>query len=577
MNKVVKSISILFLTFIFIFSNVAVIFADDYSNYDYVINNYDVSISVDENNVLYVSEDLDVFFNREKHGIVREIPEMNVAYRLDGTSTKAKVKVGNISVDNNYSIEKGGGVVSIRIGDPDTYVYGDVSYHITYTYDLRNDINENYDELYYNIIGNSWDAPIKNVSFSIAMPKDFDKSKIGFSSGNFGTLNSNDVEYIVENNVVYGKLNKSLMPYEAFTIRIELEDGYFDVNGFKMSVWFILSLIVPIASLIICFFLWKKYGKDDQVVETVEFYPPEGFNSLDVAYAYKGNANQNDVISLLIYLANKGYFNIIEKKKKDFTIEKIKEYDGNNSYERKFIDGLFKHNRNSVTKDELEGKFYKTIDNIIFSINNRQNKEKIYYSSSLKMGGLPFVGLILLTYLSIVCCPATMFGYMPSIIEFIFPFDAIGLVNIYLYVYLYGVACIIGMIVFQVLMPKRTEYGNRILGRIKGFKNFLEIAEKDKLEAMVNENPNYFYDILPYAYVLGVSNKWIKKFESIIMEEPHWYYGHNAFDLYYFNNFMNDTMRNAYMNVQNENSSGGMNTGGGFSGGGFGGGGGHSW
>lgn len=576
MNKVVKSISILFLTFVFIFSNEAVIFADDYSNYDYVINNYDVSISVDENNVLYVSEDLDVFFNREKHGIVREIPEINVAYRLDGTSTKAKVKVSNISVDNNYSIEKGGGVVSIRIGDPDTYVYGDVSYHITYTYDLRNDINENYDELYYNIIGNSWDVPIKNVSFSIAMPKDFDKSKIGFSSGEFGTLNSNDIEYTIENNVIYGKLNKSLMPYEAFTIRIELEDGYFDVNGFKMSIWFVLSLIVPIASLIICFFLWKKYGKDDQVVQTVEFYPPEGFNSLDVAYAYKGNANQNDVISLLIYLANKGYIKIIEKKKKDFTIEKIKEYDGDNPYERKFVEGLFKHNHDSVTKDELEGKFYKTIDNIVFSINNRHNREIIYYRSSLKMGGLPFVGLILLTYLSITCCPATMFGYLPSIVEFLFPFDGLELVNNYLYVYLYGIVCIIGMIVFQALMPKRTEYGTRILGRIKGFKNFLEIAEKDKLEAMVNENPNYFYDILPYAYVLGVSNKWIKKFESIKMEEPHWYRGYNTFDLYYFNNFMNDTMKNAYMNIQNVNS-GGINTGGGFSGGGFGGGGGHSW
>ena len=56
-------------------------------------------------------------------------------------------------------------------------------------------------------------------------------------------------------------------------------------------------------------------------------------------------------------------------------------------------------------------------------------------------------------------------------------------------------------------MKKRTEYGIKILGRIKGFKNFLETAEKEKLEEMVEKNPTYFYDILPYTYVLGISNK----------------------------------------------------------------------
>lgn len=30
---------------------------------------------------------------------------------------------------------------------------------------------------------------------------------------------------------------------------------------------------------------------------------------------------------------------------------------------------------------------------------------------------------------------------------------------------------------------------------------------------MVTNNPICFYDILPYTYVLGISDKWIKKFE----------------------------------------------------------------
>ena len=44
-------------------------------------------------------------------------------------------------------------------------------------------------------------------------------------------------------------------------------------------------------------------------------------------------------------------------------------------------------------------------------------------------------------------------------------------------------------------------------------KEFLENVEKDKLEELINEMPNYFYDILPYTYVFNISKKWIKKFE----------------------------------------------------------------
>ena len=63
------------------------------------------------------------------------------------------------------------------------------------------------------------------------------------------------------------------------------------------------------------------------------------------------------------------------------------------------------------------------------------------------------------------------------------------------------------------------KYGLEMLGKIKGFKNFLATAEKDRLEALVNQNPTYFYDILPFMYVLGISNKWIEQIEDITLKE----------------------------------------------------------
>lgn len=42
------------------------------------------------------------------------------------------------------------------------------------------------------------------------------------------------------------------------------------------------------------------------------------------------------------------------------------------------------------------------------------------------------------------------------------------------------------------IMPKRTKYGNELFGKVKGFKRFLETAEKPQLEGLVEQNPEYF-------------------------------------------------------------------------------------
>ena len=117
----------------------------------------------------------------------------------------------------------------------------------------------------------------------------------------------------------------------------------------------------------------------------------------------------------------------------------------------------------------------------------------------------------------------------------------------------------------------------RLFGDLLGFKKFIETAEKQQLESLVYSDPQYFYNILPYAYLFGVSNKWIKKFESIISENPSWYTG-KRFNSISFSHLIGTIKRVSVPSISNGgktvSSSGG---GGGFSGGGFGGGGGGRW
>ena len=144
-----------------------------------------------------------------------------------------------------------------------------------------------------------------------------------------------------------------------------------------------------------------------------------------------------------------------------------------------------------------------------------------------------------------------------------------------------GVPILAGAFWLACYVPGRTEESHKNLEKITGFKKFLETAEKDRLEMLVHDNPKYFYNILPFAYVLGVSDKWVDKFEGIAIEPPEWYSGHGAFTAATMWHAMDRTLSSAASAMSSaprqSSSGGGSGGGGGVSGGGSGGGGGGSW
>ena len=623
MNR--KIINLLFCIFTFFLFSL-----NCYAN-DYDITKYDVEIVVDEHNKYSIKENIDTYFNVSKHGIIRRIPLYNNIIRQDGIRERNRVLISNVHVNEEFASSRESYNYVLKIGSADKTLMGKHSYSISYDYDLGLDKNNKFDELYFNIIGTEWDTDISNVTFKITMPKEFDASKLGFSYGRYGYSNTDNISYDVDGNVITGSFEGTLLAGEGLNVRLELPEGYFirkSVGSSLLECWY---YIIPILGVLISYLIWKKYGKDDQVVDVVSFYPPENMNSLDVAFAKKGSVNSNDAVSLLVYLASKGYIKIVEDKKSKsrFTIQKVKEYDGNNKEEELFFRGLFKKVWDSISSDELNESFYLTINSILTKKNSTANRKEIFNSKSSNKRYILFLFMLITSSLSTII-PAL--GYKLSDVIFsIIICNLIGIVALIIvgiiydnnctkkglnsalgfafffvlalavanftiigfeYVY-YDTVYLIGFILcmvctyliyfFYLIVTKRTEYGNKVLGEINGFKKFLETAEKDKLESLVHDDPAYFYNILPYAYVLGVSDAWIKQFEGIAIAPPEWYESADTFDYYRFNRSLNRTIHSA-SRVMNSvpQSSGGSSSGGGFSGGGFsgggsGGGGGSSW
>lgn len=623
MNR--KIINLLFCIFTFFLFSL-----NCYAN-DYDITKYDVEIVVDEHNKYGIKENIDTYFNVSKHGIVRRIPLYNNIIRQDGTRERNRVLISNVHVNEEFASSRENNNYVLKIGSADKTINGKHSYTISYDYDIGLDKNNKYDELYFNIIGTNWDTDISNVTFKITMPKEFDASKLGFSYGEYGESNTDNISYDVDGNVITGSFEGTLLAGEGLNVRMVLPEGYFirkSVGSSLLECWY---YIIPILGVLISYLIWKKYGKDDQVVDVVSFYPPENMNSLDVAFAKKGSVNSNDAVSLLVYLASKGYIKIVEDKKSKsrFTIQKVKEYDGNNKEEELFFRGLFKKVWDSISSDELNESFYLTINSILTKKNSTANRKEIFNNKSSNKRYILFLFMLITSSLSTII-PAL--GYKLSDVIFsIIICNLIGIVALiivgiiydnnctkkglnsalgfafffvlalavanftiigfeYIYydtVYLIGfilcMVCTYLIYFFYLIVTKRTEYGNKVLGEVNGFKKFLETAEKDKLESLVHDDPSYFYNILPYAYVLGVSDAWIKQFEGIAIAPPDWYESADTFDYYRFNRSLNRTIHSA-SRVMNSvpqsssgSSSGGGFSGGGFSGGGSGGGGGSSW
>ena len=155
----------------------------------------------------------------------------------------------------------------------------------------------------------------------------------------------------------------------------------------------------------------------------------------------------------------------------------------------------------------------------------------------------------------------------------------VGLVAVLIILFgLIGIIC-------ATLIHKDTDLKIDYTGKLLGLKEFIKTAEEDRIRVLSEENPEYFYDILPYAYVFGLAKIWAVKFKDIVIDKPGWYYNDNddtfncmAFTVSVSNACNTANRRMALQSFSNTtSSSGGSSSSGGYSGGGGGGGGSSSW
>ncbi len=142
-------------------------------------------------------------------------------------------------------------------------------------------------------------------------------------------------------NTVSGILKAPLPVGTGMTLYVPMEEGYFQ-NTASVSGINILLLSISGISLLVLILLFWFFGKDNMIIPSVQFQPPEGFDSAAVGYIIDGDVSDKDVMSLLLFWADKGYMKLQETEELELSFIKLSDLpDDAPKYEKEFFTGIF--------------------------------------------------------------------------------------------------------------------------------------------------------------------------------------------------------------------------------------------
>ena len=570
-----------------------------------VIHSYVVEIRILDDGDLAVTETIEYDFGPElRHGIFRTIPtRFHHDDVYDRVYAIRDVAVESQTAPSDVEVSEEGGSTVIRVGDPDVEISGRHTYTLSYRVEGALNAFDEHDELYWNAIGDEWQAPIERVRVVVRAPADVQRVAC-FQGWEGGTDVCGSAAY--DGPTARFSEGRTLLAYEGLTIVVAIPKGAvpepspileerwsagraFSLDGTKIAA------AIAIAGLFGCLLgrLWWREGRDrryigsqiDEVMGNpggeseqvrlgegdteapVEFAPPGNVRPGQIGTLLDERANVIDVTATIVDLAGRGFLLIQEIpdtglfSKTDWTLIRLEGAESELlAYERKLLDGLFRDG-NEVKVSELKTTFSERLHGVESALYSDAMRQKWFRARPdrvrLRWAGAGVFLLVAGAAATFVLARWTHWGIV-------------------------GVPVIVAGLSLSLMarqMPARTAKGTAMLRRIRGFRRVIATAEQHM--ARWAEEENVFTRYLPYAIVFGLTKKWAKAFEDLGLQPDtsSWYVGPRMFTAAAFADSIDGfavTTGGTLASTPASSGSSGFG-GGGSSGGGGGGGGGGSW
>ena len=434
-----------------------------------------------------VVENYEVEFVQPKHGLYREILTNYSLKNTEGKTEKRHLVIQNIEVPNHHFEvsskfqQRMEGKIEIKIGDKDKLVSGTQHYEIRYRVYNGFLFDGDKVQFYWNIKPNGWPVIFQNISFNIHTPEGsvLSPENCFVYAGNTGnTAVSNDFEYQYSNGKFSGKSTQYYFsaPGQDVTVLVKLPQNLIKENIIKLPLWQQYGWIGVLAALLIIFWLvWLKFGKDDKAISVTSYYPPKGVDPAMAGFLINDRDDASDLIALIPHWASQGLIEIEEIPKTglfgkaDMKLTKLKDLPiPVLEYEHRMFSSLFNIWGNEVLVSSLNSSFY-----VVMNLCRKDLKETAqqHYESSAKKVMKITTGVAVV--LGVILSPVFLFtvGVVAGVLA--------------------PVVCVF-IAFMSFFLQKKNHRGNAVYSELKGFKQFIKLAEVNRIKALLEQDPLYF-------------------------------------------------------------------------------------
>ena len=517
--------------------------------------------------------------NRIRRGIYRDLPTEYV----DRFQNRHVVRIEPLAVLRNGAREDFH-TIDIRRGQRTYFGHrerfiaaGEHTYVFRYRASRMLGFFDEHDELYWNVTGFEWAFPIDTATARVYLDFDAPASAITYEAytGPLGARGRDYTAGIGSDGGVEFAATQPLSPVNGLTIVVGWPKGYVDEpTGLDRFGWLLVdnvNLLVALGGfvLLLGYYIpvWRRLGKDpDEGVIFPRYEPPRGFSPASLRYIRQMYYDNKVMTAAIVNLAVKGYLKIEDYGGKHWLhrLNPPPDAPAPAAGEKELYDGLFA----SGLQIELDNENHRTLG-AAKEAHAKSLKADYKHKYFQTNGYLNLPGAVIVIGSTLASFNVGA-GPTPPVI---------------------GVVILLFLTTafFAIIMKRPTLRGRKLLDEMLGFREYLEVAEKDELNLRnpPEKTPQLFETYLPYALALGVEQEWSEKFAALLAAirdpdgreyQPSWYDGswNSARLASTARSFSSELSSSVASSVSPPGSSSGGG-GGGSSGGGGGGGGGGGW
>ena len=533
------------------------------------ILHFDSNLLVQADGAFEVTETIRVLSEADqiRRGIFRDFPML---VSENGVNHRVGLEVTGAWHDGRptpFRIIEDARAARIYLGDPDGYLEpGEHEYVLTYRTDRQMRFFDDHDEVYWNATGTEWLFPIDRATATIRLPGGISARQTTFFTGPFGATGK--AARLVEDtgSTIRFETTAPLAAREGLTVAVSLPKGAIPPpDQSQQRAWFrrdndagLRALAAAVAAFAGYLLIWWKFGRDARPgILVYRWEPPKGLSAPMTRAATKGEAPpRSEGLSLaLVELVS---LKLVAMTQQDgtatLTRTKTTAPTDLSPDLRLVLDRIAANPDQRLVIDRSDGKTIEKLqDDLHVKLRQILRAKRLWRSS----GWWKFMALLV---------NAPLIGYLPFLAPYSLRGTLLPLIPVALFLLivlrgmfwtwrddrrigakiyaLFGIAVLGSLAIFLVILHLRqggtllmplalcallavnvvfmpilggvTPAGRWTLDQIAGLRDYIEIAEKDRLnlEGVPDMSVAHFERILPYAMALDLETAWVQRFNA---------------------------------------------------------------